>query len=154
MKTRRINLKICNYISAACFFLAAATLLFIPLISSEDGFPGFAYFLAGLFWLGHIAGGALQIFLWIKTRKTKTGKSFRKAKLVTAAAVALSVIFVVLAVFLLKTNEYALSITLFVMLLSVESFCVIKRMEKVDEGFSAWKRICGFTHRFLRKDGS
>lgn len=131
MKYKESNTKIYNYISAGCFFLSSISLLFIPQINVEDGFSISAYRLAGLFWIGLIIGTALQIFLWFRTKKQKSKRVFKKTKLGIKIVFVVSAISIVFISFFLKTHIYALLISMFLMLLSIEGFFVIKRMEKI-----------------------
>ena len=131
MKTKEANLKVYNFISAVFFFLSSITLLFIPFIDIEDGLPNFAYFIAGLFWIGIIGGMTLQIFLWNKTKTKKNQKTLKKTRFIILATLAVSIITIVLASTILKINAHILSIALFTMVLSVESFYVVKIIEKI-----------------------
>ena len=126
-----MKLKLLNYVSAACFFLSSVSLLFIPLLNLEDGFSGFAYFFAGLFWLGLLVGMTLQMYLLFKTNKRKVGKPFKKLKLIIGSFFVLAVVTGAFVFICLKTNSVALSVSLFVVFLSTEVFFVIKRMEKL-----------------------
>lgn len=126
-----MKLKAINDVSAACFFLSSASLLFIPFLKLEESFTNLAFFLALIFWLGLFTGTALQIFLWIKSRKLAIQKNLKKPKLMVAVIFAISILSGVLALCFFETNMYALPIDLFAVLLSAEMFCIIKRMERL-----------------------
>lgn len=126
-----VKLKLLNYISAVCFFISSALLLFVPLVNFEDGFPVFAYLLAGAFWLLLFAGAGLQIFLFFKTKRFKARKSLIKHRLVIFAVFLAALIMLFVVVSLLGENSIAVPINLFVLLISIEGFSVICRMEKL-----------------------
>lgn len=126
-----MKLKVINYVSAVLFFLSSASLLFIPFLNFEEGFPKSACFLALTFWTGLFAGVVLQVFLWLKTRKFTIIRYLKKSKVAVAAVFALSVISCVLVVSFFDTNIYALPVNLFVILQSAELFWIIKRMERL-----------------------
>lgn len=126
-----MKLRIINYISAVCFFLSSASLLLIPLLDTENESKKLAYFVAGLFWIGLIAGTALQIFLKLKTSKQGIVKDLKKLRNIITVIFALSVVFGAFVLVILKNNEYALPINLLVTFLSAEMLCVIKKMERL-----------------------
>ncbi|HHX57866.1 MAG TPA: hypothetical protein GX710_07605 [Clostridiales bacterium] len=126
-----MKLKITNYISAVFFFLSSTSLMFIPFLNFEEKFPRLAYFLAGSFWIGLLIGVVLQIVLWFKTRKSEICKTYKKPKVIVTITFILSIISLIVVLNLFKNNLYALPISLFVLLLSSEAFCIIKRMERL-----------------------
>lgn len=126
-----MKLKITNYISAIFFFLSSTSLMFIPFLNLEEEFPRLAYFLAGSFWIGLLIGVVLQIVLWFKTRKSEICKTYKNPKVIVTITFILSIISLIVVLNLFKNNLYALPISLFVLLLSSEAFCIIKRMERL-----------------------
>lgn len=126
-----VKLKLLNYISAVCFFISSAMLLLVPLVNFENGFTVFAYLLAGAFWLLLFAGAGLQIFLFFKTKRIKARKSLIKHRLVLFAVFLAALIMLFVVVSLLGENSIAVPINLFVLLISIEGFSVICRMEKL-----------------------
>lgn len=126
-----MKLKLFNYISAVCFFISSSTLLFIPLLNLENGFPVLAYFLAGAFWSLLLLGIALQIFLIKKTRKIKSYKSLKSLKKIILIMLLISIITLFFVLIFLRANPIALPLNLFLLLISIEIFSVICRMEKL-----------------------
>lgn len=126
-----MKLRLVNYISTVCFFLSSATLLFIPLLNLDHGFSNFAYCLAGLFWIFLLLGMALQVFLHIKTRKMTSRKLLKSQKIFIVGVLVVSVIMLFFVLAFLKENPVALPINLFALLISIESYSVIRRMEKL-----------------------
>lgn len=126
-----MKLRLVNYISTACFILSSATLLFIPLLDLDHGISNFAYYLAGLFWLLLLSGIALQVFLVIKTRKMKSRKSLKSQKILIVGMLVVSVIMLFFVLAFLRANPVALPINLFALLISIEGYSVIRRMEKL-----------------------
>lgn len=126
-----MKLKIFNYISAVCFFISSSTLLFIPMIDLEKGFPELAYCLAGVFWILLLLGIILQIFLIKKTRKIKRCKSLKLPRKIIISILLLSIFMLFFVLFFLRENPIALPINLFLFLISIEIFSVICRMEKL-----------------------
>lgn len=127
----KMKLKIFNYISAVCFFISSSILLFIPVLNLENGFSVLAYFLAGAFWTLILSGIILQIFLIIKTRKIERCKSLKMPKKIILGIVLISIIMMFFALIFLRSNPIALPIDLFLLLISIEMFSVICRMEKL-----------------------
>ena len=126
-----MKLRIFNYVSAVCFFISSATLLFIPFLNFDNGFPASAYYLAGGFWILLLSGIVLQTFLFIKTQKNKVRKSLKLEKTVLAAVSAILGIVLFFVLVFLRANSVALSINLFALLISIEGFSVICRKEKL-----------------------
>lgn len=126
-----MKLRILNYVSAVCFFISSATLLFVPLLNFDNGFPTFAYYIAGVFWLFIFSGIGIQILLLIKTRKIKAHKSLKLQKIIVAAILVISIIMLGFVLSFFRANPLILPINLFVLLFSIEGFSVICRMEKL-----------------------
>lgn len=126
-----MKFKLFNYISIVCFFISSFTLLFIPLLNFDNGFPSFAYYLAGAFWIFLLSGIVLQIFLLIKTRKMRVCKVLKSLKIIVASVFVVALIMLLFVLAFLRTNSLALPINLFVLLTSIECFSVICRMEKL-----------------------
>lgn len=126
-----MKLKFFNYISAVCFFISSSTLLFIPMLNLENGFPVLAYFLAGEFWSLLLLGITLQIFLIKKTRKIKVCKSLKLLKKIILSILLISIIMMFFVLIFLRANPIALPINLFLLLINIEIFSVICRMEKL-----------------------
>lgn len=122
-------MKVMNYVSAICFFLSSSSLLFVPFLNLEDKFPIAAYFLASVFWCGLLGGIGLQLLLWIKSKKLKKIRDLKKVKLIFVVLLGICVLSSILIICLLKNDNYALPINLFTILLSIEAYFIIKRME-------------------------
>lgn len=118
-----------NYISAACFLLSSSAVLFIPFLSFEKGFPGIAYFLAGIFWVFILAGIGIQIYLSTKVKRSKSANSFKIYKIIFAVIFVISLMVFICMLVFFRTNPIALPLNLFVVLFGAESFVVIRRME-------------------------
>lgn len=126
-----MKLKIINYISAVCFFISSSTLLFIPILNLENGFPVLAYFLAGAFWILLLSGITLQIFLIIKTRKIKRCKLLKMSRKIILSVLLISIIMLFFVLIFLRANPIVLPMNLSLLLISIEIFSVICRMEKL-----------------------
>jgi len=129
--SKTMNLKSLNRASAACFLLSSASLLFVPLLNSDSALTKSAVTLASVFWSGLLIGLAVQMYLWLKTRRGIAARLFTKAKLITAVVLAAAVVVEMLILLFFQTNAYALPCTLCVIIVSVEAFCVLKREEKL-----------------------
>lgn len=77
------------------------------------------------------AGAGLQIFLFFKTKRIKARKSLIKHRLVLFAVFLAALIMLFVVVSLLGENSIAVPLNLFVLLISIEGFSVICRMEKL-----------------------
>lgn len=126
-----MKLKIFNYISAVCFFISSSTLLFILILNLENGFPVLAYFLAGAFWILLLSGITLQIYLIKKTSKIKRCKLLKLPRKIILSILLISIIMLFFVLIFLRANPIALPVNLSLLIISIESFSVIYRMEKL-----------------------
>lgn len=126
-----MKLKLLNIISIVCFFVSSLTILFVPLMDFNNGFPVYAYYIAGTFWALLFSGIVIQIILILKTRNIKPNKSLKKLRIIDTAVLLISIIMMFIVVNFLKSSSLALPINLFVLLISIESYSVICGMEKL-----------------------
>ena len=124
-----MKLKIFNGISAICFLVSSASLLYIPFLDLEGEFPTLAYYLAGTFWGGLVVGIVLQILLWSICRKRQKNRNLKKLKLITAILFGAFVLSGIIIFCSFSNNAYALPINLFAVVLTAETYFVINRME-------------------------
>lgn len=120
-----------NDISGIFFFLSSASLLGIPLLDLSNGFPNFAYFLAGLFWIGLLIGIGLQIVLSAMSKKIsqKRKRTHKERRILIPIAVFL-VLFILIMCFW-KKSVVLISIDLALLLFSIEIYFYMKRRNSV-----------------------
>lgn len=123
-----MRLKALNIISEVLFFISSSGLLVIPFLDYEDNLSAAAYAVASLFWGGLILGIIIQIILFATCKKyTKVKKS--KTRRTVGVIFLISVIVLIPAMVFRNDSEFILSINLFLILFSAETYFVIKRME-------------------------
>lgn len=125
-----MKLKILNIISEALFFVSSSSLLFIPFLDTDtDGkLSAAAYILAGLFWSGLILGIFMQIILLCVSKKHAKMKG-RKIRRVTGYMFLVWAFLLIPVLAFWGDNEYLLTINLFLILLTAETYFVLKRTE-------------------------
>ncbi len=120
------TLKALNFISGLSFFISSASLLVIPFIKYGQELPPIAYAVAFSFWVGLIIGLILQIILAIICKKRSLKNDNKKHRMLyIISAVALAV--VIILSLLNSKNILVFSISLFLLLLSLQASVVIKR---------------------------
>lgn len=126
-----MKLKIMNILSGVFFFISSTCLLCIPFLNLKEGFTVVTYIFAGLFWCGFLFGFALQIILACTCRRLPVVRNNKKICRIIGIVflVLLAVIIPVIAFF--NSNRFILPINLFAILLSAESYFVIKQMERL-----------------------
>lgn len=120
------TMKLLNAVSGLSFFISSASLLIIPFIKYGQKLPIIAYVIASAFLVGLIAGLVIQIWLAIQCKKMSLNNDNKKHKLLYIISIAALVSAVILSVFNSK-NIVLFVISLFLLLLSLQSAVVIKR---------------------------
>lgn len=123
-----VKLKVLNIISEICFFISSSGLLVIPFLDFEDSLSAAAYIVASLFWGGLILGIIIQIILFVICKKHAKVK-MSKTRRIVGVIFFISVIVLIPVLVFWSDNEFILSINLFLILFSAETYFVIKRME-------------------------
>lgn len=119
-------MKVLNFISGVSFFLSAASLLVIPFIKYGQELPVIAYVVACFFWIGLIIGLILQAVLAVNCKRLSLKNESKKhRRLYIVSAVALAV--VVILSLLNSKNIFVFSVSIFLLLLSLQAAVVIKR---------------------------
>lgn len=120
------TMQILNIISAVSFFLSSASLLIIPFIKFGQKMPIIAYVVASVFWTGLLAGLIIQILLAIKCKKLSLKNDNKKHRLFYIISIVALASVIILSAFNSK-NIIIFVISLFLLLLSLQSAVVIKR---------------------------
>lgn len=122
------TMKLFNTVSGLSFFISSASLLIIPFIKYGEKLPIIAYVVASAFWVGLIAGLVIQILLAIQCKKMLLNNNNKKHRLIYIISISALASIVILSVFNSK-NIVVFVISLFLLLLSLQSAVVIKRKE-------------------------
>lgn len=126
MKFKKLNI-----FSGICFLISSATILLIPFLDTNSEKNNVTHTIAIIFWIFLLVGIWTQVFLLIRTRKHKIHKNLKTYKLIAVGIAICSLIFMTIAISFFSTNLIALPVILFVFLISIESYSVICRMEKL-----------------------
>lgn len=119
-------MKSLNSISGLSFVLSSVSLLVIPFIKFGQELPIIAYVVAFFFWLGLILGLILQVIIAINCKKLSLKNDSKKHRLLYIISAGALAVVVILSVFNSK-NIFFFTISLFLLLLSLQAAVVIKR---------------------------
>lgn len=119
-------MKSLNSISGLSFVLSSVSLLVIPFIKFGQELPIIAYVVAFFFWLGLILGLILQVILAINCKKLSLKNDSKKHRLLYIISAGTLAVVVILSV-LNSKNIFFFTISLFLLLLSLQAAVVIKR---------------------------
>ncbi|MEE1125929.1 MAG: hypothetical protein U0L18_08325 [Acutalibacteraceae bacterium] len=119
-------MKVLNSISGLSFGLSSVSLLVIPFIKFGQELPIIAYVVAFFFWLGLILGLILQVIIAINCKKLSLKNDSKKHRLLYIISAGALAVVVILSVFNSK-NIFFFTISLFLLLLSLQAAVVIKR---------------------------
>ncbi|OPX42040.1 hypothetical protein CLHUN_40990 [Ruminiclostridium hungatei] len=128
-----MKLKILNILSGISFFISSACLLSIPFLDLKEGFTIVTYILAGLFWCGLISGFVLQIILAKLCRRLPVIKNNKRILRIIGIAFLILLVVMIPVIIFFNDNRFVLPINLFLVLLSVEAYFVIRRMGRLNE---------------------
>lgn len=126
-----MNLKRLNIFSEICFFISSATILLIPVLDTDSDKNILSNIIAVIFWVFLLIGLGTQLFLFIKTKSRKVNKNIKRYKFITFILFICFLIITIIAISFFRTNPIVLPIVLFLLFLSIESYSVICRMEKL-----------------------
>lgn len=122
------NASLANNASAVCFALSSLSLLLIPFLDLGSGLPKAAFWIAGVFWGGLLAGILLQIAAARGQRKAETPHGGKARRMLIPAAVLALLLIVMLC---LRTKSVRLfSADLALLLMSVELYFYLRRRER------------------------
>ena len=121
--------KYLNNASVICFALSSASLLLIPFLDLGDELPPSAYWIAGTFWIGLLAGILLQIAAAAKSREA-AGQKRRTARRMLIPAAAAALILIVLMCMRIKSVAL-FSVVLALFLMSVELYFYLRRRDRI-----------------------
>lgn len=125
-----MKIKALNIISEILFLASSSSLFVIPFLDFNDSLSAAAYVVASLFWGGLIFGIIIQIMLFVICQKTTKSKK-SKTRLMVGITFLISAIILIPVLVLCSDNEFILSINLFLILFSAETYFVLKRMERL-----------------------
>ena len=123
-----MKIKVLNIISEVLFLVSSLGLLVIPFLDFNDSLSAAAYVVASLFWGGLVFGIIIQIMLLVICKKTAKAKKSKTRRMVGITFL-ISVIILIPVLTFCNDNEFILPINLFLILFSVETYFVLKRME-------------------------
>ncbi|MBQ5335224.1 MAG: hypothetical protein J6Z45_04675 [Oscillospiraceae bacterium] len=121
--------KLANQASVICFALSSASLLLIPFLEIGEELPRPAYWIAGIFWGGLLAGILLQITAAAKSRDAEK-KPCRKARLMLIPAAVFALLLIVILLMQSK-SVILLSADLALLLMSVELYFYLRRRDRI-----------------------
>lgn len=116
-----------NTVSGISFILSSASLLVIPVIDKDDTVSVLRMLIPGLFWAGLIVGIILQVISSVIMSKPRIKKRLGKLLLIPVAFFICFVMLLALVLLVFKENLMVLCIDLFCIIISLESFFVIRR---------------------------